>query len=300
MLEKYMTTPRHIEVQFVADTLGNVVHLFERDCSVQRRHQKIIEEAPSFGVPESVLISMRSDAVKLAKAVGYVGVGTVEFLYEQSKGTGQYYFMEMNTRLQVEHPVTELVTGIDLVEWQLRIAADEALPLSQEDIACHGHAVEARLYGEDPDRGFMPSAGSLHQVQLAVPTQGRVDVGVQKGDVVSVFYDPMMGKVIAWADTRQGALYRLDRALEESYIFGVTTNKNFLRRVLECSVFKKAQHTTAFLDSMLPQLMRSSGVDAMPLHIAALIKVLPLLSGSPQEVCPNLSLAHDMTEVVST
>src|ERR1700761_5997558 len=197
LIEKYVARPRHIEVQVFADSHGNAVHLFERDCSLQRRHQKVIEEAPAPGMPEAMRKAMGEAAVKAAKAVGYVGAGTIEFIADASEGlkADRFWFMEMNTRLQVEHPVTEAITGFDLVEWQLRVAAGEKLPAAQKDIQAKGHAVETRLYAEDPQKGFLPSIGKLERLRF--PEGIRIDTGVREGDTVSPFYDPMIAKVIA-------------------------------------------------------------------------------------------------------
>ena len=232
LIEKYVARPRHIEVQVFADTHGNVVHLFERDCSLQRRHQKVIEEAPAPGMSAAMRKSIGAAAVKAAKAVDYVGAGTIEFIADASDGlqADRIWFMEMNTRLQVEHPVTEAITGMDLVEWQLRVAAGEPLPKTQNELHINGHAIEARLYAEDPQKGFLPSIGTLERLRL--PHGVRVDTGVREGDAVTPFYDPMIAKVIAHDATREGAAAKLAAALEEIEVAGLQTNNAFLIRAL--------------------------------------------------------------------
>jgi len=237
LLETYVTRPRHIEVQVFGDAHGNVVHLYERDCSLQRRHQKVIEEAPAPGMSDMARAAVTEAAVKAAKAVGYVGAGTVEFIADASDGLkgDRIWFMEMNTRLQVEHPVTEMVTGLDLVEWQFRVAAGEPLPLSQDQIELSGHAVEARLYAENPATGFLPSIGKLESFSL--PTSVRVDTGVDEGDVISPHYDPMIAKLIAFAETRDEAISALAEACGEVQVFPVKTNAAFLVRCLETPDF---------------------------------------------------------------
>jgi acetyl/propionyl-CoA carboxylase alpha subunit len=237
LLETYVTRPRHIEVQVFGDSQGQVVHLFERDCSLQRRHQKVIEEAPAPGMSEAARAAVTEAAVKAARAVGYVGAGTVEFIADATEGLrgDRIWFMEMNTRLQVEHPVTEMVTGLDLVEWQFRVAAGEPLPLSQDQIALNGHAVEARLYAENPATGFLPSTGRLDAFML--PENVRVDAGVDTGDVITPFYDPMVAKLIAHAPTREQAIADLAEACAATEVFPVKTNAAFLVRCLEAPDF---------------------------------------------------------------
>jgi len=233
LLETYVTRPRHIEVQVFGDAHGNVVHLYERDCSLQRRHQKVIEEAPAPGMSDQARAAVTEAAVKAAKAVGYVGAGTVEFIADASAGLrgDRIWFMEMNTRLQVEHPVTEMVTGLDLVEWQFRVAAGEPLPLAQDEITLTGHAVEARLYAENPSTGFLPSIGRLDSFSL--PTSVRVDTGVDEGDEISPFYDPMIAKLIAHGEDRDQAIAELAAACAEVEVYPVKTNAGFLVRCLE-------------------------------------------------------------------
>ncbi|ABF53246.1 acetyl/propionyl/methylcrotonyl-CoA carboxylase subunit alpha [Sphingopyxis alaskensis] len=234
LIEKYILTPRHIEVQIFGDTHGNVVHLFERDCSLQRRHQKVIEEAPAPGMDEATRAELCAAAVRAAKAVDYVGAGTIEFIADASEGlrADRIWFMEMNTRLQVEHPVTEEITGVDLVEWQLRVASGEPLPLTQDQLAINGWAMEARLYAEDPAKGFLPSTGTLELFQLPEHI-GRIDTGVYEGAEVSPFYDPMIAKVIAYGENREEARELLSEMLEDSAIWPVKTNSAFLIAALD-------------------------------------------------------------------
>ncbi len=247
LIEKYVARPRHIEMQVFADNHGKAVHLFERDCSLQRRHQKVIEEAPAFGMPPAMRAKMGEAAVKAALAVGYSGAGTVEFIADASEGlkVDRFWFMEMNTRLQVEHPVTEAITGLDLVEWQLRVAAGETLPLAQDEIRLNGHAIEARLYAEDPQHDFLPSTGTLERLRL--PETVRVDSGVREGDAVTPFYDPMIAKVIAHAETREAAAAKLAHALEETQIAGLRTNTAFLIRALKHPDFVAGEIDTGFI-----------------------------------------------------
>jgi 3-methylcrotonyl-CoA carboxylase alpha subunit len=248
LIEKYVSRPRHIEMQVFADSHGNAVHLFERDCSLQRRHQKVIEEAPAPGMPAAMRAAMGEAAVKAAKAVGYVGAGTIEFIADASEGlkADRFWFMEMNTRLQVEHPVTEAITGTDLVEWQLRVAAGEKLPKTQAELKINGHAMEARLYAEDPQKGFLPSIGRLERLHL--PDDVRVDSGVREGDEVTPHYDPMIAKMIAWDETREGAAAKLAQALAHSEIAGVRTNAAFLVRCLRHPDFLAGEIDTGFIE----------------------------------------------------
>lgn len=246
LMERYFPRARHVEVQVFADSHGGIVSLFDRDCSVQRRHQKIIEEAPAPGLRDEVRESMAQAAVQAARAVGYVGAGTVEFLVDESQ---QFYFMEMNTRLQVEHPVTEFITGIDLVEWQLCIAQGSRLPKAQSEIVRHGAAVEARLYAEDPEHGYLPSVGRIAHLHWPDTAPGlRLDSGVDAGDEVSTFYDPMLGKVIAWGESRGVAVDRLGHALNELEVVGVITNRALLTSVLADEEFQRGGIATNFLD----------------------------------------------------
>ncbi|HEY5637441.1 MAG TPA: acetyl/propionyl/methylcrotonyl-CoA carboxylase subunit alpha [Burkholderiales bacterium] len=258
LIERYLERPRHIEVQVFGDTQGSFVYLFERDCSVQRRHQKVLEEAPAPGMTDARRKSMGETAVAAARSVAYVGAGTVEFIAEQD---GRFYFMEMNTRLQVEHPVTEMITGLDLVEWQLRVAAGEPLPLAQADLSIRGHAIEARVYAENPDKGFLPSTGTLRHLATpeaaAFTTLGgalRVDSGVRAGDAISPWYDPMIAKLIAWGETREAACARLAAALDGFEVAGVSTNIEFLARVVRSNAFANADLDTGLIERERPAL----------------------------------------------
>ena len=253
LLERYLARPRHVEIQVFADGEGNAVHLFERDCSIQRRHQKVLEEAPAPGLSAALRAEMGRAAVAAAKAIGYVGAGTVEFLLDED---GRFYFMEMNTRLQVEHPVTELITGQDLVEWQLRVAAGERLPRGQEELAITGHAIEARVYAEDPARDFLPSTGILtHLRQPAETAHVRIDTGVREGDEVTVHYDPMIAKLVVWDTDRAGAVRRLGAALAEYQVVGVTTNLAFLGAVAAHPAYAAAELDTRFIERHRAELV---------------------------------------------
>jgi 3-methylcrotonyl-CoA carboxylase alpha subunit len=247
LIEKYLERPRHIEVQVFADIHGNAVHIFDRDCSIQRRHQKVIEEAPASGLDEKQRQAMGKAAVAAARAIGYAGAGTIEFV-APSASPGTFFFIEMNTRLQVEHTVTEAVTGLDLVEWQLRAAAGEKLPLCQQDLRVRGHAIEARLYAEDPVRDFLPQTGTLHRLHLPSPDVARVDTGVRQGDAVTSFYDPMIAKIIAWGEDRPAAVARLRRALADTAVLGLQTNLGFLARVAGHPDFVDGKVDTGFIE----------------------------------------------------
>jgi 3-methylcrotonyl-CoA carboxylase alpha subunit len=249
LIEKYIASPRHIEVQVFGDKHGNVVHLFERDCSLQRRHQKVIEEAPAPGMDAATREALCAAAVRAAKAVDYVGAGTIEFIADGSGAldADRIWFMEMNTRLQVEHPVTEEITGVDLVEWQLRVASGEPLPLSQDDLTIDGWAMEARLYAEDPGRGFLPSIGRLEMLQFGEAEGGRIDTGVYEGAEVSPFYDPMIAKVIAWGEDREEARERLGEMLEDSAVWPVRTNASFLVKALQHPAFAAGKVDTGLI-----------------------------------------------------
>jgi 3-methylcrotonyl-CoA carboxylase alpha subunit len=269
LLEKYVTSPRHIEIQVFADTKGDAVYLFERDCSVQRRHQKVLEEAPAPGMPAARRKVMGDAATAAARAIGYVGAGTVEFIAEQD---GTFYFMEMNTRLQVEHPVTEMITGLDLVEWQLRVASGEALPKHQKELAIHGHALEARLYAEDPERGFLPSIGRLlHWRMPATGERVRVDTGFGAGDEVSPFYDPMLAKLIVWGEDRAAACAQMLAALTDCEVVGVATNIAFLERVVAHEAFASGRVDTGLIDKHREALFPPAGETPARALVAAAV-----------------------------
>jgi acetyl/propionyl-CoA carboxylase alpha subunit len=274
LLEMYVARPRHLEVQVFGDRFGNVVHLFERDCSLQRRHQKVIEEAPAPGMTDAVRAAICGAAVKAARAVEYQGAGTIEFIADASEGlrADRVWFMEMNTRLQVEHPVTEAVTGLDLVEWQFRVAAGEALPLRQEEIAMTGHAIEARLYAESPESGFLPSVGRLAHFRL--PGSGvRVDSAVEEGSEVTPYYDPMIAKLIANAPDRVGAAGKLAAACRGVEVWPVKTNAAFLGNALSAPAFLAGDVDTGFIERFLPALVGEDEPSAAVLEAAAAVRV---------------------------
>ncbi|MEO8606307.1 MAG: acetyl-CoA carboxylase biotin carboxylase subunit [Chloroflexota bacterium] len=280
-LEEYIEHARHVEIQVLADAHGNTVHLFERECSAQRRHQKIIEESPSPLLDETIRQQMGQAAVEAARAVGYVNAGTVEFI---ATPDGQFYFLEMNTRLQVEHPVTELVTGLDIVKLQLQIAAGEALPFTQADLNQRGHAIECRIYAEDPYNGFLPAIG---RVLRFTPPEGpgiRVDSGIQSGDEITIHYDPMIAKLIVYDATRDGAIRRMQTALAQTIILGTTTNIPFLQTLLAHPTFLAGEVDTGFVDSHLDSLLpvQSSLPDA------ALIAAALMDSAHPHPPAPSL------------
>ncbi|MBB3232596.1 acetyl-CoA carboxylase biotin carboxylase subunit [Halomonas stenophila] len=274
LIEKYLTQPRHVEVQVFCDTHGDGVYLFERDCSVQRRHQKVLEEAPAPGMTAELRRQMGEAAVRAAKEIGYVGAGTVEFLLDVD---GSFYFMEMNTRLQVEHPVTEMITGQDLVEWQLRVAMGEELPLAQDELTITGHSFEARLYAEDPEQDFLPATGTLSRFAMDLagagldPKRVRLDSGVATGDVVSMHYDPMLAKLIVHADDRPQALATLNRALAALDVQGVVTNRAFLQRLATHPAFRNADLDTRFIERNEATLFAERRVDLEEYAGAALI-----------------------------
>lgn len=268
LVEKYLTRPRHVEVQVFCDNHGNGIYLAERDCSLQRRHQKVIEEAPAPGLSDETRAAMGNMAVTAARAINYRGAGTVEFLLDED---GSFYFMEMNTRLQVEHPVTEKITGQDLVEWQLRVASGEELPLTQQQVKIHGHAIEARVYAEDPQNDFLPVTGTLSFLQPPEESKYvRVDTGVQQGDEISVYYDPMIAKLIVWDESRERALARMSTALSQYRIAGTVTNLEFLYNLTNCPAFAAAQLSTGFIEEHAEQIF--------PQQEQALARDIPIMA----------------------
>ena len=280
LVEKYAQRPRHIEIQVFGDVQGNYVYLFERDCSVQRRHQKVLEEAPAPGLSEAMRKQMGEAAVAAARAVNYVGAGTVEFIVEQrADGSMNFFFMEMNTRLQVEHPVTEAITGLDLVEWQLRVASGEPLPLAQEQLKINGHAIEARICAENPDNNFLPTTGSLHVYDKPACTafeRGtvRIDDGVRQGDTISPFYDSMVAKLIVHGQTREEALVRMDEALAQTRIVGLATNVQFLRHVVRSPSFAQANLDTDLIPREAAVLFKQEPVGLAMAAAAAVAQTL--------------------------
>ena len=283
LVEKYALKPRHIEIQVFGDTHGNYVHLFERDCSVQRRHQKVLEEAPAPGVDAAMREAMGTAAIEAARAVNYFGAGTVEFIVEQREGSMNFYFMEMNTRLQVEHPVSEAISGVDLVEWQLLVAAGLPLPKKQEELAINGHAIEARICAENPDNGFLPATGTLFTYQKPEhstfvinkdSTDVRIDDGVREGDVISPFYDSMIAKLIVHAPTREQALAKLDRALAQTRIVGLPNNVAFLRYILNTESFSQANLDTALIEREREQLFNQHPLALSTLVVTAIAQQL--------------------------
>ena len=272
LIERYVVQPRHIEVQVFGDKHGNYVHLFERDCSVQRRHQKVLEEAPAPLMPQHKLEAMRQAAIDAARAVNYVGAGTVEFIVEQD---GTAYFMEMNTRLQVEHPVTEMITGQDLVEWQLRVAYGEPLPKQQHELEICGHAIEARVYAEEPEKGFLPAIGQISYLHYPEQNQHvRVDSGIVEGDEITTFYDPMIAKLIVWGENREAALVQMHRALGQFHVEGLGNNIAFLDRIIRCDSFKHAKLDTNLIQREDAFLMNAEPASAETIVSAALIELL--------------------------
>jgi len=283
LIEKYVQRPRHIEIQVFGDSQGHLIHLHERDCSVQRRHQKVLEESPAPGLSADMRERMGAAAIAAAKAVNYVGAGTVEFIVEQSARGMDFFFMEMNTRLQVEHPVTEAVTGLDLVEWQLRIAAGEPLPLTQDQVKVQGHAIEARICAETPDHDFLPATGHLQVLRTPVVQHFsvgdvRLDSGVREGDAISPYYDSMIAKLIVRGDTRAQALARLDQALEQLHIVGVANNVAFVRQVLRSTSFAQAHLDTGLIEREKAVLFNQQSLPKawlLAASVAALLRAEP-------------------------
>ncbi|QBR00517.1 acetyl/propionyl/methylcrotonyl-CoA carboxylase subunit alpha [Paraburkholderia pallida] len=299
LIEKYLTRPRHVEVQVFADKHGGAVYLFDRDCSVQRRHQKVLEEAPAPGLDESVRRAMGEAAVAAARAVNYEGAGTVEFIMTGA----DFYFMEMNTRLQVEHPVTEMVTGLDLVEWQLRVAAGEPLPLEQSQLTVTGHALEARIYAENPARGFLPSTGTLKHLRMPAGVEFRIgdagerasvriDSGVREGDTITPFYDPMIAKLIVHGATRDDALARMRRALEECEVVGPHTNVEFLHRLVTCEPFASADLDTGLIERHNDALFAPQNKPLREVLALACAALIAREGGLGQGASPWQALAH--------
>ena len=286
LLEKYLEQPRHIEIQIFCDHHGNAVHLFERDCSIQRRHQKVLEEAPAPGMTHEQRGAMGEVAIAAARAIDYAGAGTVEFIVDEN---GRFYFMEMNTRLQVEHPVTELITGQDLVEWQLRVAAGEPLPVTQEQLAINGHALEARIYAEDPHNNFLPSTGNLSHLRFPAETpQVRVDTGARQGDSIPVHYDPLIAKLIVRGNGRRDCLRRMLQALNQTQVAGVTTNIDFLTSVISHEAYQSADVDTGFIDHYQADLFPDkapAGTDI--LCLAALYQALRRAARTSQDAATS-------------
>ncbi len=281
LIEKFIESPRHVEVQVFGDRHGNVVHLFERDCSLQRRHQKVIEEAPAPGMTKAVRDAMGKAACDAAKAVGYTGAGTVEFIVDGAEGLKEdrFWFMEMNTRLQVEHPVTEMITGVDLVEWQIKVAQGEELPLKQDEIALEGHAVEARIYAEDPHAGFLPSTGTLVALDLGQEASGiRIDAGVEQGDEISPHYDPMIAKLIVHAPTRRLAMDKLHQQLKKARIAGLVSNIGFVATLAANKPFLAENFDTGLIDREMDDL-----ISAAPVSDAAVLAGIKGLLGATQD-----------------
>ncbi len=285
LVEKYLTQPRHVEFQVFCDQHGNGVYLFERDCSLQRRHQKVIEEAPAPGMTKSLREQMGQAALKAAQAINYEGAGTVEFLLDED---GSFYFMEMNTRLQVEHPVTEMITGEDLVHWQLMVAEGKPLPKQQNELTISGHAFEARIYAEDPDNGFLPATGTLNRLKPPQPSEHvRVDTGVLEGDKVSVFYDPMIAKLIVHDESREAALRKLAVALRQYQVAGVTTNTDYLHRLATHPDFIAANLSTTFIDKHADALQADNQPSVFQLAVMAVSSLLPEVKTSSTPWCAD-------------
>lgn len=287
LLEKLVPRPRHVEIQVFCDHHGNAAHLFERDCSIQRRHQKVLEEAPAPGLDEKQRAALGQLAIAAARAINYAGAGTVEFIMDED---GAFYFMEMNTRLQVEHPVTELITGQDLVEWQLKVAAGEPLPATSEQLALRGHALEARLYAEDPGKGFLPATGRLNRLRFPEESvHVRVDAGVRQGDVITMHYDPMMAKLIVWDEDRARCLQRMSDALRQTEVDGVATNIGFLAAVVAHPAFRAADIDTGFIERHRAELLPDGdvGADAEQSPLGKQKPTAPPAPASPWEATDN-------------
>lgn len=301
LIEKYISQPRHVEIQVFADQHGNAVYLFERDCSIQRRHQKVIEEAPAPGLGESLRKQMGEAAVRAAQAIGYVGAGTIEFLLSAN---GDFYFMEMNTRLQVEHPVTEMITGQDLVEWQVRVAEGNPLPMQQQDLEINGHAIEVRIYAEDPANEFLPSTGTIRYLSLPSQTEHvRIDSGVVQGDEISVFYDPMIAKLIVWDRTREHANHRMLRALQQFNLAGLKTNIGFLGSLIGHAAFQKGELSTHFIEDYETSLefapVEVSDLDfVLAATFLSLKKSKDAISVDPWQSLNGWQINGDATEVL--
>jgi 3-methylcrotonyl-CoA carboxylase alpha subunit len=300
LVEKYLTAPRHIEIQVFADTHGNVVYLFERDCSVQRRHQKVLEEAPAPGMKAEHRRAMGEAAVAAARAIGYVGAGTVEFIAADTFARdGAFYFMEMNTRLQVEHPVTEMITGLDLVEWQLRVAAGEPLPKRQDELAIDGHAIEARIYAEDPERGFLPSIGTLAHLRApAASASVRVDTGVRAGDAISPYYDPMIAKLVVHGEDRAAALRLMSEALAEYEIAGVATNIALLQRIVAHDAFASGRVDTGLIEENRAALFPPATPVPGPALLAAALAEVGVMIGKREAFARTTADPHSPWGVV--
>ncbi|HEX5258313.1 MAG TPA: biotin carboxylase N-terminal domain-containing protein, partial [Sphingomicrobium sp.] len=291
LIEKYINSPRHIEVQVFGDSHGNVVHLFERDCSLQRRHQKVIEEAPAPGMDAETREAVCGAAVRAAKAVNYENAGTIEFIADASQGlrADRIWFMEMNTRLQVEHPVTEEITGQDLVEWQLRVASGEKLPKTQEELTINGHAIEARLYAEDPAKGFLPSVGKLEHFDVPLPGpenvalngEPRIETGVEEGDAISPFYDPMIAKIVSWGEVREWAIDELGKYLDQTEVWPVRTNAGFLLNAVTHPDFEAGKIDTSFIEKHLDQLIPDAAPNDSIDRAAAAIVILAAEEEAP-------------------
>ncbi len=266
-IEKFIERPRHVEIQLIGDSYGEILHLFERECSIQRRHQKVIEESPSPAISSKTRKRMGETAIRIAKAVSYKGAGTIEFILDQN---GNFYFLEMNTRVQVEHPVTEMVTGFDIVKWMIRIAYGEKLPFTQEDLSINGHAIECRVYAEDPEKNFLPSPGKLEYIRIPTGPGVRNDSSIYSGYEVTPFYDPMLSKLIVWGETREEAIKRMKTALREYVALGVKTNIGFLLRVMDNDEFMRGEIDTGFIERH-PELLTSSGGNIELALVAAAI-----------------------------